>query len=129
MPKQVVNNATLECTFGDASSSLGVLPANQVKCGDEWAANIMDHVPVTNIKPFGKCSAPTFPATATATTAAAGTLTPMPCVPSTASPWIAGAATVMIGNMPALDDPSMLKCEWLGMISITDPGQSTTDIP
>ncbi len=129
MAKQVVNGAQLECSFGLAPSSLIVLPVNMVNCGNQPAANIMDHKPIVNIPPFGNCKAPTFPATATATTAAAGVLTPMPCVPSTPAPWVPGASTVMIANMPALNDTSKCNCLWLGIISIKDPGQTTTDIP
>ena len=129
MPKQVVNSAMLSCSFGAAPSSLTVLPVNKVNCGNQLAANIMDHKPMVNIMPFGACSAPTFPATATATTAAAGVLTPMPCVPAIPAPWAPGASTVMIANMPALDDVSKCNCTWLGIISITNPGQTTTDIP
>jgi hypothetical protein len=34
-----------------------------------------------------------------------------------------------IGNMPALNDTSKCMCMWAGVISITYPGQVTTDIP
>ncbi len=129
MAKQGVNSAMMSCSFGAAPSSLSVLPTNKVMCGNQPAANIMDHKPIVNIAPFGMCSAPTFPATAAATTAAAGVLTPTPCVPATPAPWAPGAATVLIANMPALNDTSKCNCTWLGIISITNPGQTTTDIP
>jgi hypothetical protein len=75
------------------------------------------------------CSSPSNPTVASATTAALGVLTPMPCVPVTPGPWTPGAATVLIGNMPALDSTSMLTCNWGGVIQITNPGQTTVQIP
>jgi hypothetical protein len=129
MPQQVVNGAQMACSMGMAPSALVVLPANKVNCGNVPAANIMDHVPMTNIMPFGMCQSPSNPDVATATTAAAGVLTPMPCVPATSAPWTPGAATVMLGNQPALDSTSTCNCEWAGVITITSPGQTTTAIP
>ena len=38
---------------------------------------------------------------AAATAAALGVLTPMPCIPVTAAPWMPGVPQVLIGNMPA----------------------------
>ncbi len=129
MAQQVVNGAQLQCSMGAAPSALVVLTANKVNCGNVPAANIMDHVPNTNIMPFGMCKAPTNPTVAAATTAAAGVLTPQPCVPATSSPWTPGAATVKLGNQPALDSTSKCMCEWAGVIQITKPGQTTTAIP
>jgi hypothetical protein len=36
---------------------------------------------------------------------------------------------VLIAHMPALNDTSKCMCMWAGVISITFPGQVTTDIP
>jgi hypothetical protein len=129
MAIQVVNGAQLACSFGAAPSSLVVLPANRVQSGDQLAANIMDHIPNANIMPFGLCSAPTNPQVAAATAAAMGVLTPQPCVPATASPWVPGAPTVMIANQPALDNMSKCMCNWLGAITVASPGQTTEQIP
>ena len=129
MPKQVCNNAQLMCTFGLAPSSLVVLPVNMVNTSNQPAANIMDHVPMTNIMPFGNCTSLANPAVASATSAAMGVLTPMPCVPNTPAPWTPGAITVTIGNQSALDNVSTLNCIWGGVITVTSPGQTTEDIP
>jgi hypothetical protein len=129
MPKQVVNGALLKCSFGAAPSSFVVLPMNRVTCGGQPAANIMDHIPMTNIVPFGMCSSIANPTVASATSAAMGTLTPMPCMPNTPTPWTAGAPTVPIGGMPALDDSAICMCTWGGVIKIVSPGQVATDIP
>ncbi|HSU13832.1 MAG TPA: DUF4280 domain-containing protein [Longimicrobium sp.] len=121
--------AMMQCSFGVAPSTLVVLPANRVLAGGPPAANIMDHVPILNIPPFGMCQSPSNPTVAAATAAALGVLTPMPCVPVTAAPWIVGAPTVLIGSMPALNDSSKLMCSWGGVIQITSPGQTTGQIP
>jgi hypothetical protein len=129
MPKQVVMGAMLQCTMGMAPSSLVVLPINRTMCGNQIAANIMDHVPMVNIMPFGLCQSPANPVVAAATAAALGVLTPMPCIPATASPWMPGSPTVLIGNQPALNDTSQCMCNWAGTIMVNQPGQQTTDIP
>ena len=129
MAKQVVNGAMMQCSFGVAPASLIVLPANRVMVENKPAANIMDHKPVANIPTFGMCNAPTNPAVIAATSAALGVPTPAPCVPATAVPWAPGSPTVLIGNMPALNDTSQCMCTWGGVISITFAGQMTTDIP
>jgi len=129
MAIQVVNGAQLTCSFGMAPSNLVVLPANRVHSGNQPAPNIMDHIPNTNIMPFGMCQTPTNPQVAAATAAAMGVLTPQPCVPATAAPWMIGAPTVLIGNQPALDNQSKCMCTWAGVITITSPGQTTELIP
>jgi hypothetical protein len=128
MAIQVCMGATLQCSFGAAPSALVVLPSNRTMTGPP-AATIMDHAPLVNIMPFGMCSSPANPTVAAATAAALGTLTPMPCVPATASPWIVGAPTVLIGNMPALDNNSKLICNWGGVIQVVNPGQTKVMIP
>ena len=129
MPQQVVNGALLKCSFGMAPSALVVLPVNKVMCGMVPAANIMDHVPMTNIMPFGMCQSIANPTVAAATAAALGVFTPMPCIPATPSPWVPGVPTVLIGNQPALDNNCKCMCNWAGVIEITNPGQMQTEIP
>ncbi|MGC1174746.1 DUF4280 domain-containing protein [Polaromonas sp.] len=125
---QVAVGATLQCSFGVAPSVLTVLPANRVLTGGP-AANIMDHVPLVNVLPFGMCNCPSNPMVAAATAAALGVLTPMPCIPMTAAPWMPGSATVMLGGMPALQNSSKLMCQWGGVIQILVPGQFTVMVP
>ena len=126
---QVCMGAMMQCSFGVAPSSLVVLPTNRVMAGGPPAANIMDHAPIVNVPPFGMCQSPSNPTVAAATAAAMGVLTPMPCVPVTAAPWIVGAPTVLIGNMPALNSTSKLMCSWGGVIQLTYAGQVTTQVP
>ncbi len=93
MPMQVCMGASMMCSFGMAPSSLVVLPTNKVFTNMVPDANIMDHIPMTNIMPFGMCMSPANPEVASATAAAMGVLTPMPCIPNTPSPWVPGALT------------------------------------
>lgn len=135
MPNHVCMGAMLQCSFGAAPSSLVVLPTNKMLTSFVPAANIMDNKPMVNIMPFGVCTSMANPtvasATAAATAAALGvfTLTPMPCVPNTVAPWAPGAPTVMLANMPVLDDSSKLACVWGGVISINFAGQVTEQVP
>jgi hypothetical protein len=106
-----------------------VLPVNRVMAEGPPAANIMDHIPMVNIMPFGVCSSIANPMVAAATAAAMGVLTPMPCIPATAAPWVPGAPTVLIGNMPALDSVSKCMCSFGGVISVSFPATVKTMIP
>ena len=117
--------ATLMCTFGTAPSSLVVLPTNNTLTSYVPAANIMDNVPMVNILPFALCTSLANPTVASATSAAMGVLTPMPCVPVIPAPWVPGSPTVILGNMPALNDTCKLMCAYGGVIQVTLPGQTT----
>jgi Domain of unknown function (DUF4280) len=119
----------MQCTFGLAPSTLVVLPANKTFTNQVPDANIMDHIPMTNIMPFGNCTTPSNPVVASATAAALGVLTPMPCVPATPAPWVTGAPTVLLGNFPTLDNVSKLMCIWGGVITFVDAGEATVDVP
>ena len=129
MPNHVCNGALLKCSMGVAPSSLVVLPINMQTTSNVPAANIMDHIPMVNIMPFGMCQSPANPTVAAATAAAMGVLTPMPCIPVTPAPWVVGSPTVTLANQPALNKSSMLMCNWAGQISIVMEGQMTHTIP
>lgn len=124
----VTMGATLQCSFGVAPSSLMVLLVNRVLSGVP-AANIMDSKPMVNVLPFGMCNSPSNPTVAAATAAALGVLTPMPCVPVTAAPWVPGSPTVLVGGMPALDNNSKCMCNWGGVISVIAPSSMTVLTP
>jgi hypothetical protein len=125
----VVAGANLMCSFGVAPSALNVLPVNKILGGGPPAANIMDNKPMVNIPPFGMCTSPSNPMVAAATAAAMGVLTPMPCVPAIAAPWVPGSPTVMVGTAPALNNSSKCMCNWGGVIQILAPGQFTVMVP
>lgn len=128
MGQLVCQGAMVQCSFGAAPSTLNVLPANAVMTSTP-IANIMDNKPMVNILPFGMCSSLANPTVASATAAALGALTPMPCIPVTAAPWAPGSPTVLVGNMPALNNSSKCMCNWGGVIQITMPGQFTIQVP
>lgn len=129
MPLLVCAGAMMQCSFGAAPSSLIVLPANRTMAGGPPAATIMDQIPIVNIPPFGMCMSLANPTVASATSAALGVLTPMPCLPVTTAPWTPGSPTVLIGGLPALNNSSTCMCSWAGVISITNPGQTTVQVP
>lgn|SRR5574337_1157927 len=128
MPQQTCMGAMLKCSFGMAPSTLMPTP-KPVMTSSMVAANIMDHVPMVNILPFGMCQSLANPMVASATAAAMGVLTPMPCIPNTPAPWVPGAPTVLLCNAPALDNVSKLMCIWGGVIEFTNAGQVTHEIP
>lgn len=129
MPQHCCTGAMMNCTFGVAPSTLNVLPKNKMMTSNMAAANIMDNIPMVNIPPFGMCSSPSNPTVAAATAAALGVLTPMPCVPVFPAPWTPGAPTVMLGNMPVLNNTSKLMCAYAGVVSFAMPGQMTEMVP
>jgi hypothetical protein len=126
----VCMGATLSCSFGVAPSTLLIAVPHRTFVGPvPAAANIMDNKPIANIVPFGMCSSIANPTVATATAAALGVLTPMPCVPVTPAPWTPGSPSVLVENMPALNNSSTLMCTWGGVIQVTFPGQTMVQVP
>lgn len=123
----VCGGASLTCSFGMAPSVLNVLPASRVMSSMPIAC-IMDQVPLVNIMPFGMCQSIANPVVASATAAAFGVLTPMPCIPVTAGPWAPGVPTVLIGGKPALNNTCKLTCAYGGIIQITNPGTTNIQI-
>ena len=124
MAIQLTTGTTLQCAFGVAPGVLNVLPINRVLSGTP-AANIMDNKPIVNIAPFGVCNSVSNPMVAAATAAALGVLTPMPCIPVIAAPWVPGSPTVLIANMPAVTNSCKLMCNWGGVIQPVAPAQFT----
>jgi len=128
MPMQTCTGGMMKCSFGMAPATFVATP-KPVMTSNMTAGNILDHVPIANIQPFGVCMSPANPSVAAATAAALGVLTPMPCVPNTPAPWVAGAPNVLVCNAPALDNVSTLMCTWGGVITFLAPGQFTHQIP
>ena len=121
MPCCVCAGASITCSFGAAPSVLNVLPGARVM-SSQALASIMDNISVMNIMPFGMCSSLANPNVASATAAALGVLTPMPCMPMIAGPWMPGSPKLLIGGRPALTSDSRLMCQWGGLIQIAFPG-------
>jgi len=125
MADLVVNGAQLTCTFGVAPSTLTVLPAGPIiQAGGQPLARVVDFAPMLNVAPFGMCTTPSNPQVAAATSAAAGVLTPQPCVPVITAPWTPGSTKVTAGGIPALTSTSTCVCAWGGSISIVAAGQA-----
>lgn len=128
MALHVCTGAMMMCSFGAAPSTFVATP-KMITTSYMDAGNIMDNKPVSNIPPFGMCMSMANPQVASATAAALGVLTPMPCMPVIAAPWTPGAPTVLVSNQPGLNNSSQLMCNWAGVITISNPGQTTEMIP
>lgn len=122
----VVATAMIACSFGLTPSTLDVIPESGVMIEGRPAATIMNIVPIVNVAPFGMCTSLSNPEVASATAAALGVLTPMPCVPVVPAPWHPGATTTLIGGFPALVAGSSCLCAWGGQIMVTMPGAMQT---
>lgn len=127
MGNPAVNTAMCQCTFGVAPALLTVTSQTTVLGSNMPAATIMDipKPPMT----FGMCSSLANPTVASATAAAMGVLTPMPCIPACAAPWAPGSPTVLVCNKPALNNSSKCMCNWGGVISVVMTPAVTINIP
>lgn len=119
----VCSGAMMKCTMGTSPATLTVLPDRMVFLAGQLMANIGDNKPMANLAPFGLCRSLGFPATASATAAALGTLTPMPCMHNTPAPWIGGKTDYLIKGQPALLKSCTCQCMWGGTISLINNGQ------
>lgn len=129
MAQLIIMGAQAMCSFGTKPASFVVTPENLVNGTNKPAATIMDNVPMKNITPFGMCTSLANPTVASATTAAQGVLTPQPCIPVVPAPWVPGSPTVLLSGKPALNNTSTCNCTWAGVISFTNPGQMTINVP
>jgi len=127
MGKFVTMGAMLQCSFGMTPTSLVVAIPLRPKCMNMLMATVMDMAPGMNIPTFGMCRSMANPTVASATSAAMGVLTPMPCVPVITAPWTPGSTQVKVMNMPALTDNSKCFCAFGGQVSITNPGNAMVD--
>jgi hypothetical protein len=129
MSLPVIQGAMLTCSFGVAPSTLNVIPDKRTLFESRPVATIMDNKPFVNIVPFGVCMSLANPITAAQTAAALGVLTPGACTPMIPAPWVPGAPTVLVGNMPALNQSSTCMCAYGGVITIGFPGSTREQIP
>lgn len=120
--------ASLSCSFGAAPAPFSALPVPRVVVSGRPAGVMTDMTPMLNIPPFGMCSSLANPAVSSATAAALGALTPMPCVPVPAGPWLNPAPKVTVGGQPAISDVSRLMCAWGGQISVQFAGQTCVQL-
>ena len=123
MPLPVVAGATCVCTMG-ATGQLTPSDMTSPVMGGKTYLNIMDSAPLTNIGSCGLCRSLANPAVATATAAAMGVLTPMPCVPVPTGIWLCSNKVTVKGK-PLLTTDGKIACAYGGNISIINPGQQT----
>ncbi len=122
MRKLVAHGATLMCSMGLAPSTLVVV--DPVRAPSRMLiplATVDDFIPMVNLPPFGMCQAMENPQVATATAAANGALTPMPCQPVVAAPWDSGPQILDVDGRQALTADGSCNCQWAGRITVTDP--------
>ena len=129
MSLPVVNGAMTLCSFGLAPSTLVVPPEKRVLDEGRPMATITDNKPFVNVLPFGLCTSLANPITAAQTAAALGVLTPGTCTPVIPAPWLPGAPTALVGNVPALNVTSKCMCAYGGVITVTMPGAVQTSVP
>ena len=111
----------MKCSMGLTPAPLVVTPRNYSIMG-MFVANILDNKPMVNIPTFGMCRSLANPTVASATSAACGVLTPMPCVPNTPAPWAPGNPFVRTQGAPTLTVTSKLTCMWGGVIDFINSG-------
>lgn len=123
----VCSGATMRCTMGTSQARLTILPTRTIFLTGKPQANISDHLSFVNLGAFGRCRSLGYPATASATAAAHGHLTPMPCAHNTPFPWMGGKNDYIIKGDPALLKSSTCQCMWGGTISLVTDGQTSTE--
>lgn len=120
-----VQTSLCTCSFGAAPAVLPVSSQQTVTTGGMLQATIMDN----KLPTFGMCSSLANPTVASATAAAMGALTPMPCTPVTVAPWAPGAPTVLVCGKPMLNNSSKLMCAYGGVIQMTMTPALTVQSP
>ena len=120
------------CTGATMQCAMGTTPSNFAAMGAAVTTNtpvgVVTDITLSNIPPFGLCQSPSNPQVAAATAAAAGVLTPQPCMPLVPAPWAPGSSVVALDGVPVLDDSSQCTCAWGGAVSVTSPGQSSATV-
>lgn len=129
MANPVTMTAVCTCSFGAAPCTVLVTSQQTVMMNKMPAATIMDFAPGSNLPTFGMCSNPANPAVASATAAALGVLTPMPCMPVTVAPWAPGCTKVMVCGKPLLNNSSKLNCMYGGVIQVSVTPAMTIKTP
>lgn len=121
MEPLAATGALASCSMGAAPSPVNFLPLPPVLTPTP-AGHMLQMIPMLNVMPFGVCISLANPMVASATAAALGVLTPMPCIPVPVGPWTSPAAAMFL--LPAVKASSTLNCAWAGQISLSFPGQT-----
>jgi hypothetical protein len=121
----VAAGAKVLCPFGTMPATLNVTSQSTVLAQGKPMATIQDFAPNVNISGCGMCSSMANPQVAAATAAALGVLTPQPCIPAVAGPWIVPQAVCLAGGKPVLTNEAKAICSYGGSLTIIDAGQKT----
>ncbi|NUP05202.1 MAG: DUF4280 domain-containing protein [Polyangiaceae bacterium] len=121
MRRLVVHEAKIRCSQGTIPSLLVIPPDSPVSSDNKPVGTVDDHKPMKNIITFGMCRSLQNPTVQSATTAAAGVLTPQACVPATNKQWSPGAPFAVVDEVRVLSSDSTCSCDWGGTIDILDP--------
>ena len=126
MTQPVVTGAVIMCTMGLGTGNFTATNQMVVRIGGKPAGTIADVAPMVNIGSCGMCTSLANPTVASATSAALGVLTPMPCVPSPVGTWLCPPCA-RVGGKPGLTRDGTLQCAYGGTIRIISAGQSGTN--
>ncbi|MGO1077498.1 DUF4280 domain-containing protein [Inquilinus sp. CA228] len=130
MAEFLTTGCLLSCNCGLTPSVFVALelPGKPVITGMA-AATIMEIIPFDNVLPFGMCKSLANPQVASATAAAQGSLTPMPCVPVIPAPWEPPSVITSYAGLPMATVQSKCMCAWAGEISVEQAAETiaTTD--
>lgn len=126
----VYSGAMMKCTMGTSLARLTVPQKHDNSDTGNPKASINDHKPLVNFGLFGRCRSLGYPATAAATAAAHGRLTPMPCMHNTPFPWtngMKGEIDNIVNDKSALLKSDTCQCLWGGTISFVSNGQTSEE--
>lgn len=119
----IVNTGSMmKCSFGQLPCVFNASPGTVL--AKTPVGTIFD-ISITNIATFGMCTSLSNPMVASATAAALGALTPMPCIPLITNAWISSAPNVLIKNAPVLTNDAKTMCGYGGVISFMNVAQNT----
>lgn len=113
----VCDGAILSCSGSTGGTSpLKIFPEINIFMNEKPIGVISNSKANINILSFGMCKLTSNPAVA------GNKNNPVPCMPSSVSPWKDGVSYFLAGNEKAISDKSTCQCSYGGAISI-DPNQ------
>lgn len=125
----VISGATAECTCGTTPGELIADYDTGALVSGSIVLTIDMIVAEVNISSFGECDSLLNPEVVSATAAAEGVLTPMPCIPVVVDPWTPGSLTASQTGIGYVNDESVCTCSYGGVISIVDTLGVEMEIP
>ena len=125
----VTTGSTAEYTCGTTPAELIADFDTLATAGGSIVLTIDMIVAEVNIPSFGDCDSLLNPEVSTATAAADGVLTPMPCVPVVVDSWTPGSLLSNEVGIAYVNDESICTCSYGGEISIVDALGIEMEIP